>query len=153
MLEQVILLLYVKGNFCYLFVNVKVFKFFYLLQLNVLLFIYLFINYIYLFILFQQINQFVYMIMVKRKYFSKNIFGYYFVCIVILYQYQNLYFIFIVRYSGERCEKDIDDCQFSDSFFVFCQNGGQCRDYNGGYQCFCLFYIGYIGIRLVFFEF
>nr|XP_022325864.1 uncharacterized protein LOC111125916 isoform X1 [Crassostrea virginica] len=49
------------------------------------------------------------------------------------------------RYSGARCEEDLNDCQFTDPSFVPCKNGGQCRDHNGGYQCFCPSYTGFTG--------
>lgn len=65
----------------------------------------------------------------------------------VLMKHLNLYITFTARYSGERCEENIDDCQFNDPSFVPCQNGGQCRDHNGGYQCFCPSYIGYTGTR------
>ncbi|XP_062603015.1 uncharacterized protein LOC134264744 [Saccostrea cucullata] len=50
----------------------------------------------------------------------------------------------LARYSGSRCAEDLNDCSFSPPF-VPCKNGGQCRDHNGGYQCFCPSYIGYTG--------
>ncbi|XP_061169998.1 sushi, von Willebrand factor type A, EGF and pentraxin domain-containing protein 1-like [Saccostrea echinata] len=48
------------------------------------------------------------------------------------------------RHSGPRCGEDLNDCSFSPPF-VPCKNGGQCRDHNGGYQCFCPSYTGYTG--------
>ncbi|XP_076110499.1 uncharacterized protein LOC143079160 isoform X5 [Mytilus galloprovincialis] len=47
------------------------------------------------------------------------------------------------RFSGNLCENDIDDCEFTSGFNPC--NNGSCHDLVGGYTCLCPSYSGFTG--------
>ena len=47
------------------------------------------------------------------------------------------------RFSGDRCETDIDDCAFANNFNPC--NNGSCHDLVGGYTCLCPSFSGFTG--------
>lgn len=51
--------------------------------------------------------------------------------------------LFVDRFSGNLCENDIDDCEFTSGFNPC--NNGSCHDLVGGYTCLCPSYSGFTG--------